>query len=244
MKLQRAEEHFGQLDLEHRSFLKRNPYRMLRERDLPAGEGHFVWRAKVVEHPPYEKWASLVGECAHSLRAALEHTAYALVNTQTFVSDKTAFPILDDGAKWQGSHPRDLPRVPQEVLAEVERLQPYNAPKLKADPLWIVNQLDIIDKHRRLNLVNTTLEGTHWEGVHGTLTVKAGPIGAFYDGAVVGRFELVPDPPDPRMQMSTSFEFGIAIAMDEPGEGQSALGLLEDLRAYVGGVVALFGRYF
>ena len=52
MKLQRAEEHFGQLDYEHAAFIDRNPYRMLVEDD-PEREGHaFLWRAKIVEHPP------------------------------------------------------------------------------------------------------------------------------------------------------------------------------------------------
>ena len=37
MKLQRAEEHFGQLGFEHQAFLNRNPYRMLREHDLGRG---------------------------------------------------------------------------------------------------------------------------------------------------------------------------------------------------------------
>jgi hypothetical protein len=244
MKLQRAEEHFGQLGHEHQAFLNRNPYRMLREHDLGEGEGHFVWRAKIVEHPPYEKWASLIGECAHALRSALEHTAYALVNTPNFVTDKTAFPILDDPAKWQSAHSNDLPCVSQPVLTEVEGLQPYHAGKKAADdPLWIVHMLDIIDKHRRLNLVDSTLEGSHWEAAHGSLTVKAGGFGPFKDGAVVGRFKLVPEPPDPRVQMQTGFAFGIAVAKGEPGEGQPALGLLEHLRSYVGGIVARFETF-
>jgi hypothetical protein len=101
MKLQRAEEHFGQLRAEHAAFLSRNPYRMLIEDD-PQYEGHaFLWRAKIVEHPPLEKWSSLIGECFHALRSALDHTAYALVNCRELVSeDRPSFPIpiiLDRG---------------------------------------------------------------------------------------------------------------------------------------------------
>ena len=72
MKLQRAEEHFGELRREHAEFLARNPYRCLIEDD-PGREGHaLLWRVKVVEAPPLEKWSSLVGECVHALRSALD----------------------------------------------------------------------------------------------------------------------------------------------------------------------------
>lgn len=242
MKLQRAEEHFGQLRVEHAGFLARNPYRMLREHDLGRGEGFYLWRAKIVEPPPYEKWSSLIGECAHALRSALDHTAYAVVNAKQFVTDKSSFPILDDPEKWQSAHPKDLPGVSAEVLAEVERLQPYNRLK-HGDHLWIVHMLDIIDKHRRLGLVDATVAGTAWHAKRGQLTEISGGVGPFNDGAVVGRFKLTPKPPDPGMEMETHFEFGISIAKGEPGEGDSALGLLENLRSYVGGVVALFERF-
>ena len=88
MRLQRAEEHRGQ-------FRERNPYRMLREHDLDRGVDYYLWRAKIVEEPPYEKWSSLIGECAHVLRSALEYTAFAVVNAKTHVSDKSGLPILD-----------------------------------------------------------------------------------------------------------------------------------------------------
>src|SRR5205823_7613077 len=112
MKLQRAEEHFGHLADEHAAFLGRNPYRMLVEDD-PEREGHaFLWRAKIIEHPPLEKWSSLIGECVHALRSALDHTAYALVNRDALVSeDRPAFPILDNPGAWDSVHPDKLPGI-------------------------------------------------------------------------------------------------------------------------------------
>lgn len=239
MKLLRGEEHFGQLAFEHKRFLDLNPYRMLREDDLGQGKGYFLWRAKIEEHPPYEKWSSLIGECAHALRSALDHTAYALVNAKKLVSELSAFPVLDDPAKWNSAHPKDLPGVAPKILAEVERLQPYNGGK-HADPLWIVHMLDIIDKHRRLGLVDSTIEGTEWHATHGRLSDIEGGIGPFKDGAVVGRFKLVPEPPDPRMHMKTNFVFGIAVRKGEPGEGVPVVRLLDGLRSYVSGTIARF----
>ena len=202
MRLQRAEEHHGQLNLELAQFLERNPYRMLREHDLERGEGYFLWRAKIVEEPPYEKWASLIGECAHALRSALDYTAYAIVNAKEVVSEKSSFPILDDPGKWESVHPAYLPGVDPDVLSAIEGLQPYNLGE-ERDALWIVHQLDIIDKHRRLGLVDATVHGTEWRAVYGELSEIDYGAGPFKDGSAVARFRLTPKPDDPRMFVQT-----------------------------------------
>jgi hypothetical protein len=242
MRLQRAEEHFGQLHHEHGQFLARNPYRMLREHNFERGEGYYLWRAKIVEPPPHERWASLIGECAHSLRAALDYTAYVLVNGKKLVSEKSAFPILDDPKKWASVYPDYLPGVDPKALAEIEQLQPYNKGKDR-DHLWIVHMLDIIDKHRRLGLVDATVHGTQWRATLGQLSEVDGGIGPFSDGSVAGRFKLVPKPGDPRMLLETHFMFGLTIGEDEPGGGDEVFGLLENLRSYVGGVVTIFEQF-
>jgi hypothetical protein len=241
MKLQRAEEHFGQLRLEHALFLDRNPYRMLLEDD-PENEGGphaFLYRAKIIEHPPLEKWASIIGECVHALRSALDHTAYLIVNRDGLVSeDRPAFPLLDNPKYWATTHPDKLPGVSGEVLTLIERLQPYNeAPGW--DALLNIHQLDIIDKHRRLNLVNSTVEGTSWDAVNGELVDVEPGIGPFEDGTICGRFRIVPEGGE-NVHMKTNFVFGIATGEGEPAEGKSLIPLLDRYRAFVGGIVALF----
>lgn len=245
MKLQRAEEHFGQLSLEHSSFLGRNPYRMLVEDD-PDREGHaFLWRAKIIEHPPLEKWSSIIGDCVHALRSALDHTAYALVNRESLVSeDRPAFPILDNPDSWASVHPDKLPGIPPEALAIIEAVQPYNRTAV-GDVLRNVNELDIRDKHRRLNLVNATVEGTSWgaEGAEIDIEPTDAGVGPFVDGAVVGRWRLIPDVPDEKMHMQTNFEFGISMGEGEPCEGMPVIPMLHRYRALVGAVVSDFAKF-
>jgi hypothetical protein len=125
MKLQRAEDLFGQLVAEHERFTDpatRNPYRMLAEYD--AKPGYILWRAKIVEVPPLEKWGSLVGECVHALRSALDHTAHTLVRINQPASDYSEFPICKSRDRWREDRKRKLPRVPARAQAEVQRLQP------------------------------------------------------------------------------------------------------------------------
>src|SRR5689334_1160367 len=95
MKLQRAEEHLGQLVAEHQRFIaERNPYRMLREADPEPG--YWIWRAKIVEPPPLEKWSSVAGECVHALRSALDHTAFELVRFRNPNATYSEFPIFKE----------------------------------------------------------------------------------------------------------------------------------------------------
>lgn len=244
MKLQRAEEHFGQLDREHSAFLSRNPYRMLVEDD-PEREGHaFLWRAKIIEHPPLEKWSSIIGDCVHALRSALDYTAYLLVNRETLVSeDKPAFPILNNPSSWDSYHPDKLPGIEPEPLALMEKMQPYHRTAV-GEVLWNINELDIRDKHRRLNLVNATVEGTEW-GSDVEIEVEDADtgIGPFIDGAVVGRWRLIPDVPDAKMHMQTNFVFGISMGEGEPCAGLPVIPMLHRYRAVVGAVVTSFAEY-
>lgn len=117
---------------------------MLVEEDLEPG--YNVWRAKIVEHPPVERWGSIAGECVHSLRSALDHTAYALVRINRPVADYAEFPIFKDtvirGTPLDRTYPRKLPGVDKGVLAQVNWIQPYRRGR-DYDRLWIVHALDI-----------------------------------------------------------------------------------------------------
>jgi hypothetical protein len=241
MKLQRAEEHFGELATDHQRFLDRNPYRVLRETD---GRDHcFAWRVKIVEEPPLAKWASLVGECVHALRSALDHTAYELVRLKRSGAEFSEFPIFKDRGAWDAKHAKKLPGVDPKVLTQVKWLQPYRRGE-QIDPLWVVHRLDILDKHRRLNVVTATLEDSAHAIEGGKLEVTDWGIGPFEDGAILGRFRIDSEP-GAGVRMQTQFVFGIALAEGQPWlTGQSLIPALEWLRVYTGGVVASFDRFF
>jgi hypothetical protein len=249
-KLQRAEEHLGQLEAEHTRFIdERNPYRMLPENDLDR-PGYSLWRAKIVEYPPAEKWGSIAGECVHALRAALDHTAYKLVQINKPGSDYSEFPIFKDYGGpngWAKKGKGKLPGVDRKVLAQAKWLQPYRRGG-ELDRLWIVHALDIIDKHRRLNLVNPAVLRMRVSLI-GTDADKADldfvPYhGAFEDGAVVARYKVIM-PPNAQVGMNTEFAFDITFGEGKPPiAGQPVMRMLQGLLEYTGGVIARFERFF
>lgn len=242
MKLQRAEEHLGQLVAEHSRFIaERNPYRMLREAD-PEPDC-YIWRAKIVEPPPLEKWAAIAGECVHALRSALDHTAFELVRFANPKATYSEFPIFKDQTGWAEKGEGKLPRVDRKVLAQAKWLQPYRRGE-RDDPLWRVHRLDIIDKHRHLNIVSPHLRFATYTPEGGTVEDAVELAGPFEDGTPVARFKLVPFPGYTGMQVNTQFTFDITFGEGEVLTGKPVMQSLENLRTYVGFVVARFDRFF
>lgn len=243
MKLQRAEEHVGQLKAEHARFTspELNPYRMLRERDPEPG--YHIWRAKIVEPPPLEKWGSITGECVHSLRSALDHTANALVRIKRPKAEFSEFPVFKDRALWDSDHAKKLPGVAPKVMTQVKWLQPYRRGG-DQDPLWLIHLLDIIDKHRRLNLVSPSITASQWATDGGNVEDIEMPFGPFEDGTPVARFRLVPTRDAPPMHVETKFTFDVAFGEGQPLARMPVMLMLENLLVYTGFVVARFDRFF
>jgi hypothetical protein len=245
MKLQRAEEHLGQLVTEHQQFIhERNPYRMLREADPEPG--YYVWRAKIVEPPPLEKWASIAGECVHALRSALDHTAFELVRRGDPTATYSEFPIFKDrfgDNSWDSHGKRKLRGVDRKVLAQAKWLQPYRRAQ-EHDPLWRVHRLDIIDKHRHLPLVSPYLRHSAYAPEGGTVEDVAQIAGPFEDGTPVARFKMVPYAGSTMMYVKTEFTFDISFGEGELLTNEPVMQSLENLRTYVGFVVARFDRFF
>lgn len=109
----------------------------------------------VIKPPPLEA-SLLVGEAIHNARSALDHLAWALVESEGGSPDEnTRFPIMPKGqtADRYGVHPPPhiSGGVADSALAIIERLQPYQrGSDYERDRLWILDRLWNEDKHRHL----------------------------------------------------------------------------------------------
>jgi hypothetical protein len=101
----------------------------------------------------------VIGDCVHNLRSALDHLVLQLAALKKRTKDaerKTAFPIhLDSAAFKKATKDNVRPFISKEALAALEELQPYRVvvpgtdrPLGERSVLWVLSQLDIIDKHR------------------------------------------------------------------------------------------------
>jgi hypothetical protein len=182
-------------------------------------------RAKVEEPLPHE-FSLILGDAAHALRASLDHLALELAiahhrpralppaiekasefpvfpakvgnelgrNAFRRVEKKTGKPARGSGLyKLQGLHP--------DAIEAIERIQPYHrGTAYTEDPLWLIHELDRIDKHRRLNLTACALGGVGiGAGPHGTAYMgdvqfdRIGHNGPVKNGAVVASFTASAD---------------------------------------------------
>ena len=164
IKLDRAAKHFNDLIVELEAFGALNPYRILPDEDSePAIK---IYRVQMMDTVPAH-WSAIVGDLIHNLKSALDALATSLVTRGAHlrgeVASKTAiqetyFPIRGKQAGLSDDKAiAFFRRAGPEVEKVIRHLQPYRGGK--GDPLWRLNQLNIIDKHRRIIAAYGDLSG-------------------------------------------------------------------------------------
>lgn len=123
------------------------------------------------------------GDAVHQLRSSLDHITYAMVRPLT--SDvstlrKVDFPIFAEQDRFdKESRSVRILRglLGPEQFAAIEATQPYQRKPLapETDSLWILSELDNIDKHRTILVVDPRLM-TKWKMVDGTTKVIKQPL--------------------------------------------------------------------
>jgi len=165
-KLRRAGRHLAELDLEVTRYVENHPYVPVIESypdpDFPA-ESDWVAFSVAARHvrPLPEAVYLSAGDAVHNIRAALDYLAWqlVLVSGQT-PGKRTEFPIFLDKPKdrdrdgipiLMNPHPTGLAAR----LLDAQWLQPYHAREPKRHPLFVLYDLDRIDKHRHLNIITS-----------------------------------------------------------------------------------------
>jgi hypothetical protein len=169
LKLNRAKSHYSVLQDEVAAWLARDPYGVVGE--FEPQTPRYVFRFRMFEPVP-EHWAVILGDIVHNARSALDHLAWQLVqlggSEPTF---RTMFPILDNPFDWNTKGVDRLKGARPEHVELVESFQPYHRRDLygwnwlqpaREDPLWILANLDNIDKHRVLNATPMAVQAVGW----------------------------------------------------------------------------------
>ncbi len=158
-KLERASDHLQVLKRQVQRWLSGNPYLIIDQIDPDTDEN--VVRIRRIGEPP--KSISLTaGDAFHNLRAVLDHLTYALainyhamtVGSPLAFGDirDTQFPIFQFREGFEDRAPAKIKRLHPHAQAIIKGLQPYHAATPMEHWLWLLKELDDIDKHRTLNL--------------------------------------------------------------------------------------------
>ena len=145
---------------------------------IEFGQGSMTAYA-TAEQPPPDPLSLLIGDTLHNMRSALDTLAFALALAHTnplpqVLIEKSEFPIFGDedkkGTPGMGANMfRDNGRVKiagwhPDAQTAVELLQPYKAGNaFRRHPLWVLHELDRVNKHRLLHSTVATFAGTLWD---------------------------------------------------------------------------------
>jgi len=108
--------------------------------------------------PPLPDLSDILGDCIHNFRSTLDHVIWraSVIHCDGTppAPHRVGFPHWDVADTYSA---KGLHAVSDDVKAVVERLQPYHAGQdARSQPLWVVCELDNIDKHRAIHPV------VHW----------------------------------------------------------------------------------
>lgn len=194
----------------------------------------------------------ILGDAIHQLRSALDHLICALVvrthnrlkcTDVNFPIHKTAKEFADN---WRISQGVLEALIGSSELAQVELSQPYkrNPTNPIRDPLYILGQLDNIDKHRivlmfdqRLKMAGSIESG----GVTKPFSVREQPVKPGTQVLDVGW--PLPDPPF-GVQVDDMTTYVVLTETDGVADNRRVLGLFREMRRDVTAVLDEFNRFF
>ena len=156
MKFTRACEHLGTIEEIVRTWSEVTTYETISEPDPErSGVVDCVRYVAKIGGPPLPELSALLGDCLHNFRGVLDHMIWFASVIESGDPPpgpkRIAFPAWDDVTTYKA---RGLHAVSPNIRALIETLQPYHAGKdARTHPLWILCELNNIDKHRELHAV-------------------------------------------------------------------------------------------
>ncbi len=195
----------------------------------------------------------MIGDFIHNLRSALDHLVFQLVvNAPPEAATRIAFPVcLKDAVFKDITRSKVAPFISATALAEIEKLQPYSTGQGERDILWILSQLDIIDKHRLLIVTKSKIRPTGFtvitpNGDQATAYLPPGDWKPSDAGTELIRFNLsgsVLPPGELKVQIQTAMTVQIEKS-GLPCDGTVIQAVLSDCAQYVANIIGAFGRMF
>jgi hypothetical protein len=151
LKLLRAEKHLLDLEAEYKRFIGQDPQPLRVGSYVDADDGSFVVLAQR-RADVSDEFRFIVCDIVHNVRAALDYLAHELVYANGQVpTAHTAFPIYAALNAPSFANIRPLEGMSVHVKQAIEDLQPYKrANRAKDEPLSILHELSLIEKHRTI----------------------------------------------------------------------------------------------
>lgn len=182
----------------------------------------------------------IIGDALYGLRSALDHLAYNLAEAFTDplppdAGERSEFPIYGNKPLPKDLAERKLGAMDPHARAIIEGLQPHTRGDSYAkDPLWKLNELARLDRHRFMHLTVAAFAGIGLGGDNLHIEEMefggAGPTAG--DGAELGYASIRPIDPGRPMQMNLTPEPQVVLK-DGTWAGSPVLELLAEIRGHI-----------
>lgn len=150
-KTDRATAHYADLKARIDAWFVSDSYRL----ETVIADDRFSWQLylRVDTPPPLVEWATILGDCLHNLRSALDAAVWELAHRDgaTPTNPKQVqFPFCELATDWPQRLKGSLAGLPADLLTKLEAVQPYNhtTGEGRVSALSLLNALDIEDKHK------------------------------------------------------------------------------------------------
>ncbi|MFC1919589.1 hypothetical protein ACFLWX_02215 [Chloroflexota bacterium] len=221
------------------TFCKANPYSVRVEIDPQNGDKSWIVNEGV--KTPSLRLSAIVGDSIHNFRSSLDHLAYQLViangNTPSAI---TAFPICSDRSKWPRAQAK-LKGMSDRVKALIEEQQPcFTTHRHRKRQFTWLEELDIVDKHRYIQLTQTATGGGFWSQA---LPFSASSTTFIFNGAVQ-RDTVLARVPESYSYVDFNSFIEIAFGQGTSAEGELVYRTLFGFGFLVQHTSRLFDRFF
>ena len=154
-KIDRANQCIVNLDGEIKAFFSESPYPFIPHYDDKLFDEAVNYH---LGRPVPLRFSILAGEIAHHLRSCLDHLVWQLSALPEDAKERKLllFPVFEiDPAKENkvSFYERKVKGLSEGAEKFVRGFQPYMIPPARENPLFILNEMDIMDKHRELVII-------------------------------------------------------------------------------------------
>lgn len=202
----------------------------------PNEEGQSVAISKVAEAVPVEI-ALIVGDAIHSLRTALDHLVGCLSVANGKSLKGVSFPFDANAKGFAISAPKKIKKLTPAAQKLIYRMKPYGGGN---NFLYLLNKLDVRDKHQTLSLCAAYLGG--WNGQFSCdhpIQVSTEPFGSLNEGVHIFTF-----PSEAKFEHNLKITFSVAFADIEGTEGQPVSIILHEFVDLTERIIGIFERRF
>jgi hypothetical protein len=236
-KIERSKKHIRELDSVLKAFFGGNPYLVVKEHD--PNTGNLLFNVRVRSQIPDE--VSLIsGDILNNLRAALDHLAWQLVEANgSKPGVQTCFPICKSANEYKAQSAGKVKGMSQGAVDLIDAAKPYKGGN---DELWLIHDLNRIDKHRLILPVASYSGGMSISIDRRVLEFPASIFKRLEDGAALSIITEAARSGGLVMKMDNDPQFAFAVTFSEPEilKGKPIVPLFQQMSHFVERIVDQF----